>query len=139
MAKFKVRVRDREWIEERVRPAIRKHMLNEALNDQKITNQIRDFNLRNKAIQKEIDKAYKLRDKLHSDIDKFNKSIEDKNLAINNYRYASDENYALEWNHPELWHTVKDTIIFNAEDNLSVTSLSQLQSITFDEVIKKLS
>ena len=138
MAKFKVRVRDREWIEERVRPAVRKHMINKALSNPKITNKLRDFSLRNKAIQKEFDRVNDLRDKLHSDIEKFNDTIQDKHLGIRDYRYVSNDSFNLEWFNPELWSTVKDTVMFNAEDNLSVTSLVKLESISLQDAIAKI-
>lgn len=140
--KFKVRVKDRERIESRVKDAVRKHFLKIVESDKVVINKLRDLNLRKEKIKQQRDKLYELDAAIDSDAQEFGdwlKSCEHyEDFSVEGYRYG-DGKIHIVWNNYELWSLVHDTTMFNAEDNPAVTSLGMLEEIVKQDVIEKLS
>lgn len=143
MAKFKVRLKDREVIEDRVKTAVRKHFLKIAEEDKFVINNLRDLNLRKEKIKKQQEALYKLDNKIDDDVNKFNESLSKiksfgSDYSVESNRYRADGKIHIEWSNYKTWQIVRDAVMFNAEDNLSVTSLVKLESISLQDAIAEI-
>tara|TARA_R100000152_G_C6780739_1_gene213894 strand:+ start:722 stop:1156 length:435 start_codon:yes stop_codon:yes gene_type:complete len=141
--KFKVRVKDRERIESRVKDAVREHFLKLVGSDKLVINKLRSLNLRKDEVKKIRNKAYELDEAIDNDAKEFGDWLKScdhygDSYSVEGYKY-SDGKIHLAWNNYALWSLVHDSTMFNAEDNEAVTSLGMLEEIVKQDVIEKLS
>jgi len=142
--KFNVRVKDRERIEDRVKEAVRKHFLKLIESDKLVINKLRDLNLRKNRVKEQRDKLYQLDEAIDHDSKEFAEWLQScdhygDDYSVESNRYSDQGKIHVAWNNYKLWSLVHDNIMFNAEDNPAVTSLSMLEEIVLKDVIEKLS
>ena len=141
--KFKVRVKDRERIESRVKEAVREHFLKLAESDKLVINKLRSLNLRKDKVKEQRDKLYQIEEAIDADAKEFGEWLKGseygESYSVESARYSDNGKIKVDWNNFKLWSLVHDATMFNAEDNPAVTSLGMLEEIVLQDVIEKLS